>query len=146
MKELDKTTQEDLTAEEIKYSHLLAKGYPKNKAYREAFPLQAKQSYDHIRRKAIALAEKPEIVTEVATTKQRQARLARLAEDRLEEILTEVKPGKVVGDVAMFLYEQANGKAVQKTEVKGQHVVVTYDLSGGKGGEVPQEVLDQLKD
>ena len=145
MKKTEKN-KEDLTAEEIKYSHLLAKGYPKNKAYRQAFPLQAKQSYDHIRRKAIALAEKPEIVSEVATTKQRQARLARLAEDRLEEILTEVKAGKVVSDVAMFLYDHANGKAVQKAEVKGLHVNVTYDLSGGDAGEVPKEILDQLVD
>ena len=145
MKKTEKN-KEDLTAEEIKYSHLLAKGYPKNKAYRQAFPLQAKQSYDHIRRKAIALAEKPEILSEVATTKQRQARLARLAEDRLEEILTEVKAGKVVGDVAMFLYDHANGKAVQKAEVKGLHVNVTYDLSGGDAGEVPKEILDQLVD
>ena len=145
MKKTDKDT-EDLTAEEIKYSHLLAKGYPKNKAYRQAFPLQAKQSYDHIRRKAIALAEKPEIVSEVATTKQRQARLARLAEDRLEEILTEVKAGKVVGDVAMFLYDHANGKATQKQEIKGLHVNVVYDLSGGEAGEVPKEILNQLAD
>ena len=145
MNKIDKDI-EDLTAEEIRYSHLLAKGYAKNKAYRQAFPLQAKQSYDHIRRKAIALAEKPKIITEVATTKQRQARLARLAEDRLEEILTEVKAGKVVGDVAMFLYDHTNGKAVQKAEIKGLHVNVTYDLSGGEAGEVPKEILDQLAD
>ena len=79
------TNNKDLTAEEIKYTRLLAKGVPKTTAYRQAFPLQAKQSYDHIRRKAIALAEKPVIIPEVATTIERQPRLAPLAEDRFED-------------------------------------------------------------
>jgi hypothetical protein len=70
------TNNKDLTAEELKYTRLLAKGVPKTTAYRQAYPLQAKQSYDHIRRKAIELAEKPEIITEVQTTREKQARLA----------------------------------------------------------------------
>ena len=135
----------DLTAEEIKYTRLLAKGVPKTTAYRQAYPLQAKQSYDHIRRKAIALAEKPVIITEVATTIERQARLARLAEDRLEETLTDGKPGsRAVVDVSMFMYDHANGKATIKAEIKSAHVSVTYDLSGGQAGDVPPEVLAQL--
>ena len=135
----------DLTAEEIKYSRLLAKGVPKTTAYRQAYPLQAKQSYDHVRRKAIALAEKPVIVSEVATTIKRQARLARLAEDRLEETLTDGKPGsRAVVDVSMFMYDHANGKATIKAEIKSAHVSVTYDLSGGAAGDVPPEVLAQL--
>lgn len=145
MKKIEKET-EDLTAGEIKFSHLLASGLSATTAYRQAFPHKKKLGYDTIRRYASQLATKSSIQSEVATTKQRQARLARLAEDRLEEILTEVKAGKVVGDVAMFLYDHANGKAVQKAEVKGLHVNVTYDLSGGKGGDVPQEILDQLAD
>ena len=138
------TNNKDLTAEEIKYTRLLAKGVPKTTAYRQAFPLQAKQSYDHVRRKAIALAEKPVIVSEVATTIERQARLARLAETRIEEFLTEVKPNRTVADVAMFMYDHANGKATIKAEIKSAHVSVTYDLSGGAAGDVPPEVLAQL--
>jgi len=138
------TNNKDLTAEEIKYTRLLAKGVPKTTAYRQAFPLQAKQSYDHIRRKAIALATIPEIQTEVQTTREKQAQLARLAETRIEEFLTEVKPNRTVADVAMFMYDHANGKATIKAEIKSAHVSVTYDLSGGQAGDVPPEVLAQL--
>lgn len=49
-------------------------------------------------------------------------------------------------EAAKFTYEQIHGKARQRVEVEGRFVTVTYDLSGGKGGEVPQEIIDQLKD
>lgn len=149
MNELDHIEEDQLTAEEYTFSHLVAKGYSGVQAYRKAFPSKSKLAYSTIRVYASELLTNSNIITEVQITKQRQARLARLAEDRLEQILVEddsQRKGNKVADVAMFMYEQANGKAVQKTEVKGQHVVVTYDLSGGKGGEVPQEVLDQLAD
>jgi hypothetical protein len=141
---MSKTDNKDLTAEEIKYSRLLAKGVPKTTAYRQAYPLQAKQSYDTIWRKSKELAKKEEITTEVQTTREKQAQLARLAETRIEEFLTEVKPNRTVADVAMFMYDHANGKATIKAEIKSAHVSVTYDLSGGQAGDVPPEVLAQL--
>ena len=47
---------------------------------------------------------------------------------------------------AIFSVEQADGKAVQTQTVKSEHVSVIYDLSGGKGGEIPAEVLAQLEE
>lgn len=140
---------EILSAEELTFSRLVAKGFTPTTAYRKAFPTSINQAYGTIRNKASALMTKHDIVTEVATARETTARLARLAEDRIEQILTvddSQRKGNKVADVAMFMYEQANGKATQKTIVEGKHVLVTYDLSGGKGGEVPQEILDQLED
>jgi len=139
----------DLTAEEITFIGLVSKGMSATTAYRKAYPHKSNLSYNTIRLYACQLLAKDYISTEVQTTKERTARMARLAEERIEDILindsSSVK-GSKVADVAMFMYEQANGKATQKTIVEGKHVMVTYDLSGGQAGEVPQEILDQLAD
>lgn len=136
-----------LSAEEIKFSHLVSKGFTYTESYRRAFPTSVKLANYTVRHKASILATRSNIITEVATTRQRSAHLARLAEDRIEEVLTEgdahIK-GSRVPDVAMFMYDHANGKATIKAEVKSAHVQVIYDLSGGEAGEVPQNILDQL--
>lgn len=140
-------TTEDLSAEEIKFSHLVSKGYSYTKAYRKAFPTSEDLSNYTIRRYSSELATKANVITEVATTRETSARLARLAEDRIEEVLTEGDihaRGSRVTDVAMFMYDHANGKATIKAEVKSAHVQVIYDLSGGQAGDVPQDILDQL--
>ncbi len=147
----DLQTIEDkpLTAEQLIFSRLVAKGMSYTQAYRKAFPLQAKYTYATIRKKASELATNSNIQTEVATVKERTAHLARIAEDRIEDILindSSTAKGNKVADVAMFMYEQANGKATQRIQTENKHIVVTYDLSGGKGGEVPQEILDQLQE
>jgi hypothetical protein len=142
--------QEDttlLSAEEIIFSRLLAKGMTPTTAYRKAFPLQANYAYDTIWRKARELSNKVDIQTEVASSRETTARLARLAEDRLEQILEtddSQRKGSKVADVAMFMYDHANGKATVRTEVKGLHVNVTYNLGGDNAPPIPQEVLDQL--
>ena len=139
--------QDQLSAEEISFSHLVAKGYSYTSAYRKAFPHKNKLAYDTIRRYASDLATKSSIQTEVQTHRETTARLARLAEDRIEDILVNddsSRKGSKVAEVAMFMYDHANGKATIKAEVKSAHVQVVYDLSGGKAGDVPQEVLDQL--
>ncbi len=140
---------EPLSAEEVVFSKLVAKGVSATTAYRKAFPHKSNLKYDTIRVYACQLLTKANITTEVATTKERTARMARLAEERIEDILinddSSVK-GSKVAEVAMFMYEQANGKATQKVITEGKHVLVTYDLSGGQAGPVPQEVLDQLED
>ncbi len=148
-KELSTIENKELSAEELVFTRLVAKGFTPTSAYRKAFPTSINNAYGTVRNKAMALMTKHDIVTEVATVKETTARLARLAEDRIEQILTEddsQRKGNKVADVAMFMYEQANGKAVQKTVVEGKHILVTYDLSGGQAGEVPKEVLDQLED
>lgn len=137
-----------LSAEEIKFCRLLATGMSRTTAYRQAFPLEAKQSYDHIRKKAIALSENYDIKTEVATVVETRARLARLAEERIEQILItddSMAKGSKVADVAMFMYDHANGKATQRIEQTGKFVTVNMNLSGSNE-PVPPEVLEQLKE
>jgi len=124
-----------LTAEDIKFTRLLAKGMTPTTAYRQAFPLQAKLSYDYIRKKALALSQKYEIRTEVETTRETQAKLARLAEDRIEQILTRdssTTKGNKVAEVAMFMYDHANGKAQQSVNVTSTSVSFNIDLTGAE--------------
>lgn len=149
MNDTDLTIVEDkpLTAEQIHFSKLVAKGYSYTQAYRKAFPAKSKLAYSTIRKNAFNLATKSSIVTEVESTRERTAMLARKAEDRLDEILTEddsQRKGNKVAEVAMFMYEQANGKATQKIESKSAHVSVIYDLSG-KGEPVPDHIKQQLE-
>lgn len=137
-----------LNAEELKFTRLLATGITPTTAYRQAFPLESKLSYDYLRRKALALAEKHEIKTEVQTVVETRARLARLAEDRLEQILVtddSQAKGSKVAEVAMFMYDHANGKATQRIEQTGQFVSVTMNLSG-TSEDIPPEILEQLKE
>lgn len=144
-------TQQDqeLSAEELTFAKLVAKGMSGVSAYRQAFPAKKDRSYGYLRQLASELLTKTNIITEVQTTRERQARMVRLAEERIEDILvndsSSVK-GNKVAEVAMFMYEQANGKATQRTVVEGRHVMVTYDLSNGQAGPVPQEVLDKLEE
>lgn len=127
---------------------MIAKGLTPTAAYSRAFPYSDSLAYGTRRNKASELMTRFDIITEIATVKETTAHLARLAEDRLEQILTEddsQRKGNKVADVAMFMYDHANGKATQKTEVVGRHVTVTYDLGGGSSNPIPQDVLDQLE-
>lgn len=138
----------DLSAEEIKFSALLAKGFSGVKAYRASFPAEKNYAYSTIRRKASELITNSDIQSEVATIKARQARLARLSEERIEEILVDDEigyKGSKVADVAMFMYDHANGKAVNKVQHSGVFVHAAYDLTGSQE-EVPPEILQQLED
>lgn len=149
MNELQTTEDKPLTAEEQLFCSLVAKGYSGTKAYRMAFPAKKDLKHNTVYVNVSKLLSKNNIATEVATRQETASRLARLAEHRIEDILVNddsSRKGSKVADVAMFMYEQANGKATQRIMTENKHVVVTYDLSGGKGGEVPQEILDQLQD
>lgn len=138
----------DLTLEEQTFCSLVSKGYSGVTAYRNAFPAKKHLKYSTIRVYASELLTKANIVTEVAVRVETASRLARLAEGRLEDILVNddsQAKGNKVADVAMFMYEQANGKATQRVEMQSKHVSVTYNLSGTTE-PVPQEILDQLED
>lgn len=139
---------EPLTSEELIFSRLVAKGYSYTQAYRQAFPTAKKLANYTVRKYASELATNKHIATEVESTRQRTAHMTRLAEDRIEDILTNdssTSKGNKVADVAMFMYEQANGKATQKIEQRSAHVLVTYNLGGVDAPPVPQDILDQLK-
>jgi hypothetical protein len=138
----------ELTAEEQTFCSLVAKGYSATTAYRKAFPAKSKLAYSTVRVNASKLLTKQNISTEVSTRVETQSRLARLAENRIEDILVNddsQRKGNKVAETAMFMYEQANGKAVQKVQHEGKFVSVNFNLSGSKE-PIPQEVLDQLTD
>lgn len=141
-------TIKDLTVEEQLFCSLVSKGESATTAYRKAFPLKRHLKYGSIRTLASRLLTKVDISTEVASKIQTQSRMARLSELRLEEILTKGSfrdKDHQVAQVAMFLYEQANGKATQKLQVESKHVSVNYNLSGTMEA-VPQDILDELED
>ena len=124
---------EPLSKEEIVFSRLVARGYSYTTAYRKAFESKRDKSYGYIRKLAFELATKHNIKTEIATVKDTTARLARLSEDRIEEILIDGDihaRGTRVPDVAMFMYDHANGKAKQSTEIISRSISVNIDLTG----------------
>lgn len=127
---------EPLSAEEIKFSKLVAQGMSLTTAYRHAYPLKAKNSYDYLRKLAHLLYSRQDIKLEVATTKDTQAKLARMAEDRMQGILandlSDTK-GSKVAEVAMFVYDHANGKATQRIESRSTVVTLDIDLTGTTG-------------
>ena len=145
---MSKVITEELSAEERIFCGLVAKGYSGTRAYRQAFPAKKHLQHNTVYTNVSKLLSKNNIATEVATIKETTARLARLAEHRIEDILVNddsSRKGSKVADVAMFMYDHANGKAVNKVQHTGVFVHATYDLSG-KGEDVPQEILDQLED
>lgn len=133
----DKTPQIDdpieaLTAEEIKFSRLVAQGYALTTAYRKSHPAKSKLTYGRIRQLASDLMTKTNVVTEVATTRERQSRMARLAEDRLEDILVNDSTGfkgSKVADVAMFIYDHTNGRATQRIDMNSTSVNLSIDMT-----------------
>ena len=137
-----------LSAEELHFSRLVAKGISPTTAYRRSFPKAKDQAYGTVRNKAYALMANNDIVTEVATVKERSAYLVRIAEDRIEDILlndNSQAKGNKVAEVAMFMYDHANGKATQRIEQTGKFVTVNMNLAGSNE-PIPNEIIEQLKD
>lgn len=124
---------EGLTAEELLFTRLVAKGLTPTTAYRQSFPKAKNQAYGTVRNKALSIMQQNAIVTEIETVRETKARLARLAEDRIEQILVEdnsSRKGSKVAEVAMFVYDHSNGKATQRIETTSKSVSVNIDLTG----------------
>lgn len=123
------TDTQELTAEEQKFTALMARGYSATQAYRLAYP-HKQLTNGTVRTYASALLTKPDIVTDIAVKKSTLSKLARLAEDRIEDTLINGKTGsKAVTDTMLAMYEHANGKAKQQTEVISKSVSVNIDLT-----------------
>lgn len=133
------TPQEQMTAEDIHFVRLLADGWNITTAYRESHPLFKNKSYPYTRKKALELYNRADTRQEIDTVIKTKAKLARLSEDRLEEILTEMRPNKTVADVSMFLYDHANGKATQRIESVSKSISVNIDLTGKVADEQERE-------
>lgn len=135
----------DLEANEKMFALLVAKGHTYSTAYRMAYPAKAKLKHSTIWTAANRLARKTEVSTEVEQQKARLASMTDKALSRLDLIIEHGKEHNAL-EASKFTVEQHLGKARQLTEVTGAMVHVTYDLSGGQAGPVPQEVIDQLKE
>ena len=130
-------TDKPLTAEDIKFAHLVASGEKQNKAFLQAYPHKRGLAQTTITTQAYKLARKEHILQEVQTTIETKARLARLAEDKIMQALTDEKLNKTTADVAMFMYDHTNGKARQTIEQTTQSISLNIDLTGTG---TPQEI------
>lgn len=127
---MNKQTSKPLTAEDIKFAHLVASGEKHNKAYLQAYPHKKHLTPATIKVNSTKLLAKDNFITEVQTTIETKARLARLAEDKIMQALTDEKLNKTNADVAMFMYDHTNGKARQTIEQTTQSISLNIDLTG----------------
>lgn len=147
-KTLTKYTKRDkeLDASRKAFALAIAQGKNRREAMSIAFPsIMSKSSNNYIRLRAFRLLTEDNVLTEVAHQRERLEELGGKSISVLEDIMDVGQEHNAL-EASKFVYEQIHGKATQRTEVVGKFVTVVYDLSGGKAGAVPQEVLDQLND
>lgn len=88
----------------------------------------------------------PKVLEGIQEYRQELALLQGKANKVFDDHLTKRKvPHQVRQRAAEYVSDQNYGKATQKIEQLSAHVSVHYDLSGGKAGDVPQEILDKLE-
>lgn len=145
-KRSDTPYQKALKESEKKFALVYAQTGNRAEAIRQSFPLlMGRSSNNYMRVKAHRLLMKDNVLTEVQRQAERLQQIGGKSVQVLEDILDFGQEHNAL-EAAKFTYEQIHGKATQRTEVTGKFVTVVYDLSGGKAGVVPQEVLDQLND
>lgn len=138
--------QRQLDSAKQAFALAIASGKNRREAMSIAFPdLMARSSNAYIRLKAYRLLTNDNVLTEVTHQRERLEKLGDKAINTLEDLMDVGQEHNAL-EASKFVYEQIHGKATQRTEVVGKFVTVVYDLSGGKAGAVPQEVLDQLAD
>jgi hypothetical protein len=111
------------------FTSYLAKGYSPVKALRQASERFSDKSFGYVWKVARQQLNESDIQRQVETKKEKLSELARLSEERIEEILTDGKVGKTLADVSMFIFDHANGKATQRTEITSKSVSVNIDLT-----------------
>ena len=134
-----------LTPSQLRFASAFAKYNNSSKAIRLAFPEQWQSWSDgYIGVKGHRMLTNDNVKAEMDNRKAVMEANATLGAQRIQQIIKEGKEHNAL-QAAIFSVEQADGKAVQTQTVKSEHVSVIYDLSGGQGGEIPQDVLDQLE-
>lgn len=142
----NKQRRKELDSSRKAFALAIAQGKNRREAMRVAFPdLMSRSSNAYIRLRAYRLLTEDNVLTEVALQQERLQELGGKSISVLEDIMDVGQEHNAL-EAAKFTYEQIHGKATQRTEVVGKFVTVVYDLSGGKAGTVPQEILDQLND
>ncbi len=136
----------ELDASRKAFALAIAQGKNRREAMAISFPsIMSKSSNNYIRLRAYRLLTEDDVLTEVALQRERLEVLGSKSISVLEDIMDVGQEHNAL-EASKFVYEQIHGKATQRTEVIGKFVTVVYDLSGGKAGVVPQEILDQLND
>ena len=132
-----------LTPAKKKFAHIYAQTDNASEAVRQAYPHLTNRNT--IKDKGHRLLTNTHILQDIAEQKAIMDINAGKAALRIGEIIDNgAEHNSLIA--SKFAYEHTHGKARQKIHLNSAHVLVTYDLSGGKAGPVPQEILDQLKD
>lgn len=135
-----------LTPAKKRFAQVYAETDNASEAVRQAYPHLVKNSTkNYIKEKGKRLVTNGYVLLEIEKQKEVMEVIAGKAVQRLEEIIDNGKEHNAL-TASMYAYDQVHGKATQRIHQSGTHVYVTYDLSGGKAGPVPQEILDQLAD
>lgn len=135
-----------LTPAQQRFAIAFARYNNTSKAIRLAFPDDSqKWSPQYIALKGYRMIRNDNVKAEIDNRKAIMEANATLGAQRIQQIIKDGKEHNAL-QAAIFSVEQADGKAVQTQTVKSEHVSVIYDLSGGKGGEIPAEVLAQLEE
>lgn len=141
MKQYSKTT--DKSAAKQRFAHFYALTDNASEAVRQAYPHLRNSSQKTIQNKGSRLLSNAIVIQDIQKQKERMETVSSKAVQRIENIIDSGKEHNAL-TASMYAYDQVHGRATQRIHQSGTHVFVTYDLSGGKAGPVPQEILDQL--
>ena len=134
-----------LTPAKKKFAQVYARTDNASEAVRQAYPdLVRTSTSNYIKEKGKRLVTNGYVLAEIERQKQHMEVLAGKAVQKLEDVIDNGDNHDAVR-AATYVYDQVHGKATQRVKQSSAHVFVTYDLTGGEAGPVPEEVLKQLE-
>lgn len=137
-------TNPKLTPAKKKFAQVYAQTDNASEAVRQAFPHLAKNSSQKtIQNKGSRLLSNAIVARDIEQQKKQMEAIASKAVNKIEEIIDTGNERNAL-TASMYTYDHVHGKATQSIRKTGSHVFISYDLSGGSAGPVPQEILDQL--
>lgn len=92
------------------------------------------------------LVRNRDVAADIAEQRKKIEVHADKAIDQLASLSQGAKSEMVRYSASSYLTDQAHGKATQRLETVSVTANISMDLSGGKAGPVPREVLDKLKE
>lgn len=115
-----------------------------SKAIRISYPSESKNwRAEYQYQKGKRMLQNASIKDEIEDRMQVKEANANLGAKRIQAIIVKGKEHNALA-ASMFSIEQIDGKAKITQETKSEHVFVSYDLSGGNAGAIPQSVMDEL--
>ena len=132
-----------MTPAQVAFAIAISQGKTGAEAIDAAFPHNDfSQAYK--RTKAYRMIMNDDINQEIQDRQAIMRQNADLGAARIQTIIESGKEHNAL-EASKFSIEQVDGKAKQTTEVKASMVSVVYDLSGGTGGEIPDEIKKKLE-